>query len=192
MFVNSDKQQLFNVVFQVGHPLSVEEGEDEEAEGEEGESKEESAMDDEAAAKDTGSKPNNDENQAKQGAYEKAIKKKEAEDAKKEMEFSDLVARFDMEKDDKKDTQAFVVLQAGWDSSIGEVTIYGKITQDFGTLQIYSIVLYRFSLISNQRLRASREHCTMSPLPRSRVSLREPTVFRLARRILTLKRIRSA
>lgn len=41
--------------------------------------------------------------------------------------------RFDMEREAENDTDPFIALQAGWESSIGEVAIYGKITKDFGT-----------------------------------------------------------
>ena len=39
-----------------------------------------------------------------------------------------------MKKEKEEATQAFIALQAGWESSIGEVTIIGKITRDFGKL----------------------------------------------------------
>ena len=65
-----------------------------------------------------------------------ALSRKDAEDedveAKKEKEFSDLMGRFDMENEEKKDVQPFIALQASWESSIGKVTILGKITEDFG------------------------------------------------------------
>lgn len=63
-------------------------------------------------------------------------KQKDAEDedveAKKEKEFSYLMGRFDMENEEKKDVQPFIALRASWESSIGKVTILGKITEDFG------------------------------------------------------------
>ena len=59
--------------------------------------------------------------------------KKQEEDVRKEKEFADLMDRFEMEREVENDTQPFVALQAGWESSVGEVTIYGKITKDFGT-----------------------------------------------------------
>ena len=53
-------------------------------------------------------------------------------EAKTEKEFSQLMGRFDIENEDKKDNQPFIALQASWESSIGQVTVLGKITEDFG------------------------------------------------------------
>ena len=126
--------------------MSVEadkEGEAEEGKDEEDRVQDEGAIDNQAKEmgedgkgepKEAQRKLSLDKNRVKQSNFEETKKKKEEEDANKEKEYSDLVARLDMEKDDQKDKQAFVALQAGWDSSLGEVTIFGKITQDFGTL----------------------------------------------------------
>ncbi len=69
-------------------------------------------------------------------------KQKDAEDedaeAKTEKEFSHLTGRFDMENEEKKDIQPFIALQASWESSIGKVTILGKITEDLGKPQCFS------------------------------------------------------
>ena len=69
-------------------------------------------------------------------------KHKDAEDedveAKTAKEFSDLMGRFDMENEEKKDVQPFIALQASWESSIGKVTILGKITEDFGKPRRFS------------------------------------------------------
>lgn len=62
-----------------------------------------------------------------------AARVKDEENAKKEKEFSDLLGRFEADKDEEKETQPFVALQAGWESPIGAVVIYGKISQDFST-----------------------------------------------------------
>ena len=53
-------------------------------------------------------------------------------EAKTEKECSHLMGRFDMESEEQKDVQPFIALQASWESSIGKVTILGKITEDFG------------------------------------------------------------
>lgn len=62
----------------------------------------------------------------------KAEQEQEVEAAKKEEDLKDLMGRFKIKNEKKKDTQASIALQAGWESSIGEVIIFGKITQDFG------------------------------------------------------------
>ena len=56
----------------------------------------------------------------------------EDKEAKTEKEFSDLMGRFDMKSKEQKDVQPFIAMQASWESSIGKVTILGKITEDFG------------------------------------------------------------
>ena len=53
-------------------------------------------------------------------------------EVKTEKQFSHLMGRFDMESEEQKDVQPFIALQASWESSIGKVTILGKITEDFG------------------------------------------------------------
>ena len=69
-------------------------------------------------------------------------KYKDAEDedveAKTEKEFSHLMGRFDMESEEQKDVQPFIALQASWESSIGKVTILGKITENLGKPQRFS------------------------------------------------------
>lgn len=110
-----------NVLFKVGYPLGTKKDD-------------ESKEDDEDGSKETGE----DEDQGMKSKpagpdREKSkIKKKEEEDAKKEKEFANLMHRFEMERGAEKDTQPYVALQAGWESSVGQVTIYGKITKDFG------------------------------------------------------------
>ena len=59
-------------------------------------------------------------------------------EAKKAKEFSHLMERFDMKSKEQKDVQPFIALQASWESSIGKVTILGKITQDFGKPRPFS------------------------------------------------------
>ena len=58
-------------------------------------------------------------------------------EAKTEKEFSQFMGRFDMESEEQKDVQPFIALQASWESSIGKVTILGKITEDFGKPRPY-------------------------------------------------------
>ena len=130
-------KQLVNVLFRVGYPLKskehaeskvvTENGSKENEEKEEEETKEESAS---------------------PGREKSKTEKEREEDAKKEKEFAGLMDHFEMEGDVEKDTQPFVALQAGWESSVGEITIYGKITQDFGTqfedLSVRIILLTRY------------------------------------------------
>ena len=63
-------------------------------------------------------------------------KKDEAEEKKEEdkqaKEFKELMSKFKMKQDEQEDTQAFIALQAGWETNIGDVTILGKITRDWG------------------------------------------------------------
>ena len=116
-----DMKQLVNVLFKVGYPLKSK-NHDESKNGTENGSKE-TEEDEEQKTKDEPT-----------GAVRGKSKteKEREEDTKKEKEFADLMGRFDMEREAENDTQPFVALQAGWESSIGEVTIYGKITKDFG------------------------------------------------------------
>ncbi|KAI9842409.1 MAG: hypothetical protein M1837_007154 [Sclerophora amabilis] len=109
-----DNIDLVDVVFKIGYPLIANKDDD----------MEEGAEKDDEKGSDG----------LKQGlGHDKgrAGKKREDEETKKAKEFSDLMEHFGGEEEKEKDSQPFVALQAGWDSPIGEVTILGKITQDF-------------------------------------------------------------
>ncbi|KAL8821966.1 MAG: hypothetical protein Q9191_007208, partial [Dirinaria sp. TL-2023a] len=116
-FDNFDSEQLVNVLFKVGYPLGTKDGE--------------SKGDDEDESKKIKDEKQESKKKTASVGREKSRIEKGEEDAKKEKEFADLMHRFEMERGAKNDTQPFVALQAGWESSVGEVTIYGKITKDF-------------------------------------------------------------
>lgn len=115
-------KQLVNVLFKVGYPLKSK-NHNESTGGTENGSKET----EEDEKQETKDKP------ASAVREKSKTEKEREEDTKKEKEFADLTDRFDMEREAENDKQPFVALQAGWESSIGEVTIYGKITKDLGT-----------------------------------------------------------
>ena len=115
-------KQLENVLFKVGYPLGSKEN-DESKEGMENGSKK-SEEDEEQEIKEKSASPDREKTKTE---------KQREENAEKEKEFTDLMGHFEMEQEVENETQPFVALQAGWESSVGEVTIYGKITKDFGT-----------------------------------------------------------
>lgn len=115
-------KQLVNVLFKVGYPLKSKKH-DESKGGIEYGSKE-IEEDGEQETEEKLVSPSREKSKTE---------KKSEEDATKEKDFVELMDHFKMEREVEKETQPFVALQAGWESSVGEVTIYGKITRDFGT-----------------------------------------------------------
>ena len=161
-------KQLVNVLFKVGYPLKSEEHDEIKGSTENGSKKFEE----------------NDEQETKEksaisGREKSKTEKEREEDAKKEKEFAGLMDNFKMEGDVEKDTQPFVALQAGWESSVGEITIYGKITKDFGTR--FENFPVRITLLTRyQSPQASKVHCTTSPLTKSNSYLRKLIMSPLA------------
>lgn len=130
--MDANRKQLKNVLFKVGYPLKAKKEEDE---------------DDGADDDKLGVRKDEDSSEDKQRKTENDLQQKNAaaESDKEslgnqEKVFSDLMGNFAMKKgQQEKDDQAFVAFQAGWESGVGEITIFGKITQDFGKLKTPSL-----------------------------------------------------
>lgn len=153
-----------NVLFKAGYPLGSK-------------SENESNEDPEKESNDSADKDKNGEDERTRSlgpAKDSAEEKREAEEAKKEKEFKDLMGRFEMKKGKEEDDQAFIALQAGWESSIGEVTILGKITKDFGKLPHRSRVIREFLYygLADRKELPRPYHQSLCSLDHSRLDIR--------------------